>query len=156
PPELLTDAVAAMEDATAGPPPVVPASFDRIADPRQEAPARTDRIYDRIARSMAAAHPAQVTLTRYQSLDAIGHYYLRFAVPSEFGDVSDDERRRFGGVLERFYATIDEAIGRAIAGMGPEDLLLVVSGYGMEPLTFGRRLVERIIGDPDLSGTHDL
>ena len=37
-------------------------------------------------------------------------------------------------MLEQHYALIDEAIGRAIAALGPDDLLLVVSGYGMEPL----------------------
>jgi hypothetical protein len=39
--------------------------------------------------------------------------------------------------------------------LGPDDLLIVVSGYGMEPLGFAKRLVERAIGDPDLNGTHD-
>jgi len=96
-----------------------------------------------------------VTLTRYQSLDPIGHYFLRYAMPSDFGDVTDEERRRFGPVLEHHYALIDEAIGRAMAAVGPNDLLLVVSGYGMEPLGFGKRLVERVIGDPDVSGTHE-
>jgi len=94
-------------------------------------------------------------LTRYQSLDPIGHYFLRYAVPSEFGDVTDEERRRYGQVLERQYASIDEAVGRAMAALAPDDLLLVVSGYGMEPLGFGKRLVERLIGDPDVSGTHE-
>ena len=46
-------------------------------------------------------------------------------------------------------------IGRAIASLGPDDLLLVVSGYGMEPLGFGKRLIERFIGDPEISGTHE-
>ena len=45
-------------------------------------------------------------------------------MPSEFGDVTDDERRRFGSVLEHHYAIIDEAIGRAMAAIGPDDLLL--------------------------------
>ena len=76
-------------------------------------------------------------------------------MPSEFGDVTDEERRRFGPVLESHYGLIDEAIGRAIAALGPDDLLLVVSGYGMEPLGVGKRLLERVIGDPDLSGTHE-
>src|SRR4029077_8851842 len=114
-----------------------------------------DRIYDRIAVTMARAKPAQVTLTRYQSLDPIGHTFLRYAIPSEFGDVTDDERRRLGPVLERHYAIIDEVIGRAMAGLGPDDLLLAVSGYGMQPLGFGKRLVERFIGDPEVSGTHE-
>jgi predicted AlkP superfamily phosphohydrolase/phosphomutase len=156
--ELQLDALAAMEAATAETPAVVTASIGGAgvaSDARQDAPALVDRINDRIAQTMARARPAQVTLTRYQSLDAIGHYFLRYAVPSEFGDVTEDERRRLGAVLERHYAVIDEAIGRAMAGLGAEDLLIVVSGYGMEPLGFGKRLIERVIGDPDINGTHE-
>ena len=156
PPELQMDALAAMEGAMADTSPVVTASIGgaRI-DPRHETPARTDRVYDRIAQAMSHARPPQVTLTRYQSLDPIGHYFLRYAIPSEFGDVTDEERRRLGSVLERHYGVIDEAIGRAMAGLGPDDLLIVVSGYGMKPLGFGKRLIERVIGDPEISGTHE-
>lgn len=124
-------------------------------DPRFAPATRTDRAYDRLAAALARTRPAQVTIVRYQSLDPIGHYFLRYAVPSAFGDVTDEERRRFGGVLEHHYALIDEAVGRAMAALGPDDLLLVVSGFGMEPLSLGKRLLERLIGDRDLSGTHE-
>jgi predicted AlkP superfamily phosphohydrolase/phosphomutase len=152
PPELHDEALAAMDTAADGAPEGVPAAR---TEARFETPARTDRMYDRIARAMAHARPSQVTVTRYQSLDPIGHYFLRYAAPSEFGDVSDDERRRLGGVLEQHYGILDEAIGRALAGLGPEDLLIVVSGFGMEPLGLWKRLVERVIGDPEISGTHE-
>jgi predicted AlkP superfamily phosphohydrolase/phosphomutase len=156
PAELQSDALAAMEAATSETPMVVNASLSAAAgDARQEGPARIDRINDRIALAMARTHPARVTLTRYQSLDQIGHYFLRYAMPSEFGDVTDEERRRLGSVLERQYAVIDETIGRAMASLGADDLLIVVSGFGMEPLGFGKRLIERVIGDPDVSGTHE-
>ena len=154
PPELLPEAVAAMESvkvtAAAG---VVTASAG--LEERYETPARIDRAYERIAQTLARSRPPQVTLTRYQSLDPIGHYFLRYAAPSEFGDVTEDERRRLGPVLEHHYALVDEAVGRAIASLDRDDLLLVVSGYGMEPLGFGKRLLERLIGDPELSGTHE-
>ena len=91
---------------------------------------------------------------RFQSPDPIGHYFLRYAMPSRFGDVSDDDRRRYGGLLEAHYALVDEAIGRAIARSGPDDLLLVVSGYGMEPLTVeqaGARAGHRRSGDQRLA-----
>jgi predicted AlkP superfamily phosphohydrolase/phosphomutase len=159
PPELQLEAQTALEQAMAEPPPIALASYGTStgngADARHETPSQTDRAIDRIARSMADARPAQITLTRYQSLDPIGHYFLRYAMPAEFGDVTDEERRRLGPMLERHYALIDEAVGRAMASLGPDDLLLVVSGYGMEPLGFGKRIVERLIGDPDVSGTHD-
>jgi len=157
PPESNSEALAALEQATTDTAPAVPASSSdqAIADPHQEAPARIDRIYDRIARALAQVRPAQVTVTRYQSLDTIGHYFLRYATPSEFGDVSESERQRLGAVLDRQYGVIDESIGRAMAALGPDDLLLVVSGFGMEPLGPGKRLIERLIGDPDISGTHE-
>jgi predicted AlkP superfamily phosphohydrolase/phosphomutase len=153
PPGLQAEVAAAMDSVMDDAPGAMTASDER--DPREDAPARTDLFFDRIARRLATAYPAQVTMTRYQGLDPLGHYFLRFAMPSEFGDVSDEEHRRLGGVLERHYAILDESIGRAMAALGPDDLLLVVSGYGMEPLNLGRRLVERVMGDPDLSGTHD-
>jgi type I phosphodiesterase/nucleotide pyrophosphatase len=159
PADLQADALAAMEMATADLAPVVAASIggapSTLLDARQAAAARTDRIYAAIGETMARLRPAQVTLTRFQGLDAIGHYFLRYAQPSEFGDVTDDERRRLGGVLENQYSVVDTAVGRAMAALGPDDLLVIVSGYGMEPLAMSKRLIERVIGDPDISGTHE-
>jgi len=129
----------------------VPAARGGIGD----APGRVDRMVDEIVDTLENTRPTQVEAIRYQSLDPIGHYYLRYATPSAFGDVTDDERRSLGPVLDAHYALIDAAIGRAMALLGPDDLLLVVSGYGMEPLGLGKRLLERLLGDPELSGTHE-
>jgi predicted AlkP superfamily phosphohydrolase/phosphomutase len=152
PPEMKLEVARALEfPAATDVAAVVTAGRETI----NEAPGRLDRAFDRIARTLGPDHPTRVTVVRYSSLDAIGHYYLRYAMPSEFGDVTDDERRRLGLVLESHYSFIDAAIGRAIAALGPDDLLLIVSGYGMEPLGFGKRLLEVMIGDPGLSGTHE-
>ncbi len=146
PAELQPDAIAAMEIAGA----------DADSSGTDESPARIDRVYESIAQKLSERRDVQVAVTRYQSLDPIGHHYLRYATPSEFGDVTDDERQRLGGVLERHYEMIDDAVGRALGALGPDDLLVVVSAFGMVPLTLGRRIVEKLIGDPDLSGTHDV
>jgi predicted AlkP superfamily phosphohydrolase/phosphomutase len=84
-----------------------------------------------------------------------GHRFLRFAMPRDFGDVSPDERRLYGQVLESAYARVDAIIGRALATLGPDDLLIVVSGFGMEPLSVGKRMLERYLGNPGLSGSHE-
>jgi predicted AlkP superfamily phosphohydrolase/phosphomutase len=160
PPDLEREAVSALDDAgdSVGAS-VVPASTGAEDTPvlggRFDEAARIDRASGRIAEALARREPPLVTMVRYQSLDLIGHYFLRYATPSEFGDVSEEERRRLGRVLERHYALIDQAIGRAIATLGSDDMLLVLSPYGMEPLGLARRLVERLIGDPDVTGTHD-
>ncbi|MBP1634709.1 MAG: hypothetical protein H6Q10_1283 [Acidobacteria bacterium] len=76
-------------------------------------------------------------------------------MPAAFGDVTPDERRRYGDVLETAYARVDAMVGRVMTTLADEDLLLVVSGYGMEPLPMWKRMVERAIGNPRLSGTHE-
>ena len=76
-------------------------------------------------------------------------------LPAAFGDVSDDELRRYGGVLTAQYAAVDQLLGRVMATLRPGDLLLVVSGFGMQPMSVGKRLLERTVGNPEPSGTHE-
>jgi hypothetical protein len=110
---------------------------------------------EQIAESFAGLRPVQFTAVRYPGIDAVGHYYLRYALPRAFGDVSDEERLRHGRVLEQYYTYLDGIVGRAMATLLPDDLLLVVSGFGMEPMSLGKRLLERVAGDPELSGSHE-
>jgi type I phosphodiesterase/nucleotide pyrophosphatase len=152
PPEVQSEAFEAVESAAAAIPPAL--ELDGL-DARYQTPARIDRSSSAIVQQLSESRPPQVTMVRFQSLDPIGHYFLRYAAPTEFGDVTDEERRRYGPVLERHYALIDHAIGQAMMSLGPDDLLLVVSGFGMEPMEILKRVLEKVAGDPDLSGTHD-
>ena len=150
PPELLAAMLpAAAEQA------VLPVGTSTPVPVRHQVPGRSDRVYEKVAGWLEATQPAQVSITRYESIDPIGHYFLRYAEPQEFGNVPEEERRKYGQILESHYGFIDETIGRALAALGPDDLLLVVSGYGMEPLGFGKRALEQVLGDPELSGTHE-
>jgi len=114
-----------------------------------------DELYDDVTAMLQGRLDAQVVAVRFQGLDPIGHRFLRYAMPRAFGDVSEDEERQFGQVLEDSYRSIDDRIGVLMASQGPEDLLLIVSGFGMEPVALGSRLLARAFGDPDLSGTHE-
>jgi predicted AlkP superfamily phosphohydrolase/phosphomutase len=114
-----------------------------------------DRLHHLLARHLGSAEQVRLLAVRYAGLDAVGHYYLRYANPSAYGDVSEEERRRFGRVLDDYYVYVDSLVGDALSSLGENDLLVVVSGFGMEPLTFGKRLLERVIGDPRFTGTHE-
>ncbi len=115
----------------------------------------TDRMYERVAAALQQETRPDFSAVRYRELDVAGHRFLRYAMPGSFGDVSAEERRRFGPLLENAYARADAMIGRALAALGPNDLLLVVSGFGMEPLSVGKRMLERYLGDAELSGSHE-
>jgi hypothetical protein len=157
PPELFDEARAAGDQATSDADPD-PGAAAR-ADPRRALlraePFLTDRMYESVAASLQQQLGPVFAAVRYRELDVAGHRYLRFAMPRDFGDVSPEERRRYGQVLENGYARVDAIIGRALATLGPDDLLLVVSGFGMEPLTVGKRFLERYFGDPGQSGSHE-
>jgi hypothetical protein len=114
-----------------------------------------DRMYEQVSQALQAqAHP-RLAAVRYTQLDEAGHDFLRYAMPREFGDVTPEERRRYGSLLESAYSRVDAIVGRAMASLGPDDLLVVVSGFGMDPLNLGKRLLERAIGNPEMSGTHE-
>jgi hypothetical protein len=118
-------------------------------------PCLADRAHEAVASQLEQRYPSRLFALRYECLDKVGEYFLRYATPGAFGDVSDAEVRQHGGVVASHYAAADGAVGRAIAALRPGDLLLVASGFGMEPLGVGKRLLERTFGNPDQSGTHE-
>jgi hypothetical protein len=114
-----------------------------------------DVFYRELARRLDARIAPRVRVLRYEGVDVAGHHYLRYAMPGAFGDVSPQERQHLGQVLEQQYAWLDAEIGAAMDALGPDDLLLVVSGFGMEPQSPGKRLLSRVLREPDLPGTHE-
>jgi Type I phosphodiesterase / nucleotide pyrophosphatase len=113
-----------------------------------------DRLYSRAMRDLRARWPVQFSALRYQGLDTVGHYYLQYTQPRGFGDVPEEERRRRLHVMDRYYGFIDSEIGEAIGSLVPGDLLLVVSGFGMEPRTPVKHLLGLVLGDT-MNGTHE-
>jgi predicted AlkP superfamily phosphohydrolase/phosphomutase len=114
-----------------------------------------DRLYSDAMRQLRAQVNVRVAAVRYQSLDTVGHRYFRYLQPRSFGEVPEETRRRFTQALDRAYTYIDGEVGLALDGLAPGDLLLVVSGFGMQRLNPAKQLVGRLLGDPDISGTHE-
>jgi hypothetical protein len=88
-------------------------------------------------------------------IDQAGHYFLRYTLPRAFGDVSDAERRRHGHVIAQQYQLLDDEVGRVLASLAPDDVLMVVAGFGMEAISPGKRLLARVLAEPDFSGSHE-
>jgi hypothetical protein len=115
--------------------------------------ARWDRAYAETARLLQLQFAVRFSAMRYEGLEAFGHTHLREAQPELFGD-----RRRAAparSILDRYYSHLDGEVGRALRALAPGDLLLVVSGYGMDPTPLSKRLLARLRGEPDWTGTHE-
>jgi hypothetical protein len=160
PPDLLGDARAAVQ-VPAEPDPVALVSTMGVPQPENDYDVRADRapvVADRVHLQLLNALRAQAPpflAARFPGIDAVGHRFLRYADPSAFGDVSAEESQRFGRVLQQYYGFLDTVIGREMERLSGNDVLLVVSAFGMEPMSPGKRVLEIVAGDPQNSGTHE-
>lgn len=157
---LLPEALAALQ-VPANPDPVSLVSTMGAPQPVNDydiridqSPILADRVHLQLLTALEKDQPRFLAV-RFPGIDAVGHRFLRYADPSAFGDVSEAERERFGGVLDQYYGFLDTLVGREIERLGPNDLLLAVSAFGMEPLSPGKRVLEIIAGNPQISGTHE-
>jgi hypothetical protein len=125
------------------------------AAPLDKPPLGRDAVSSAVAARLRMDYQPRFVAVRYEGLDRAGHQFLRYALPRAFGDVTDEELQRYGGVLDEHYAYIDSEVGAAMASLGPDDVLMVVSGFGMEPISLGKRLLARAMGDADVTGSHE-
>lgn len=160
PPELLGRARLALQ-VPAAPDPVGLVTTMGAPQPEDDYDVRSDttqvvadRVHLQLLQALAGDEP-RFLAARFPGIDAVGHRFLRYADPAAFGDVSAEETQRFGRVLQQYYGVLDALVGREMERLGPNDLLLAVSAFGMEPLSPGKRVLEIIAGNPLISGTHE-
>jgi predicted AlkP superfamily phosphohydrolase/phosphomutase len=113
-----------------------------------------DLTYQRGGAVLRAAYDPPFFATYYRGLDVVGHTFLRFARPEAFGDVGPEERRRYGNVMDAYAGFLAREVGDLAQSLRPDEVLIVVSGYGMDPLPQWRRALAAVTGDRWVSGTH--
>jgi predicted AlkP superfamily phosphohydrolase/phosphomutase len=117
--------------------------------------ARRDSRYSRAMRDLQAGRPAQLIALRLQAVDTVGHRQYDDSQPSAFRDGSEAERRARTQQLERAYRDVDQEVGHALETLTAGDLLLVISGFGMQRLNPVKELLARALSDPITRGTHE-
>ncbi len=134
---------------------VLAATSGASASGPEASSARRDAAYSRVWRDLRARMDVRFAALRYEGLDTIGHLYIADTQPGAVADTTNQERRRHAQNVDRYYSFIDGEIGNVIASLAPDDLLLVISGFGMQRLHPVKQILGRIMGDRDTTGTHD-
>jgi hypothetical protein len=116
---------------------------------------RRDLIYGRAARALAARERPRFLAVRYEGLDVVSHYYLRYTLPPAPRGMPEAERRRHAQIVDRYYAYIDAELGAVLDTVNPGDLVLVISGFGMERLSPAKELLSRVMGESRITGSHE-
>jgi hypothetical protein len=155
PPEALQLLQEAVATSRLSDPAARAGSEPRATQPPEVSAMDRDRLYTRAMQALVASGRPRFTALRYDGLDTVGHYYLRYAQPRLVRGVPEEERRRFWQVVDHYYTYIDGEIGASMDSLASGDLLVVISGFGMQPLNPVKRALGRLLGDPDFSGTHE-
>jgi hypothetical protein len=113
-----------------------------------------DATYHRIGRTLRGLYDPELYAIYFFGLDVVSHYFLRYDQPESFGDVSEAERRKFGQVVDAYYRYLDSILGEYLQARREDEVLVVLSAHGIEPLPVTRRVIEAFKGNTTLSGYH--
>lgn len=82
-------------------------------------------------------------------------FYYKYSHPNLFGNIAQEDIRRYGTIIETYYAFYDRLIGKYLASRKDDELLVVCSAFGVEPLPLWKRFVELVLGNPAISASHE-
>jgi predicted AlkP superfamily phosphohydrolase/phosphomutase len=100
-----------------------------------------DLTYLRAGSVLREAYDPPFFATYFFGLDVVGHSFLRYARPEQFGDVSPAEVRRYGHVRDRYMAFLGQVVAETIDRLRDDEVLIVLSAYGMRPVSLWRRVI---------------
>ena len=131
---------------------------------KNETSATSARLRSAFLRDEATEEPALKTKTdapihlfglNLSGLDKVQPYFYKFSFPELYGDIRPEEIQKFGPVIERYYQYYDRILSKVLASLKEDELLLLYSPYGVEPLPFWKRLVEWLLGNAEVSSYHE-
>ena len=122
--------------------------------PGPNAPIWRDQLYGRVTDALRQRfEDIRLLAVRYRGLDLAGHEFLPTQMPMPF--VAPRDERVGAASLEQYYQLVDAEVESIVNTLAMDDLLLIVSGFGMEPVSMVKRALARVMGDPDVTGTHE-
>jgi hypothetical protein len=126
----------------------------RLFDPVRAALRADDAAADLAFLGKAEQQP-RLTAVFLEGLNPVQSLFYKFSVPEAFGEIRQEDILRFGPVIRKTYQFYDQILGRAMAALKEDELLVVVSTHGVEPLPYWKRFVEWALGNPDVSAYHE-
>jgi hypothetical protein len=97
----------------------------------------------------------QLSYLLLNGLNLVESYFYKYNFPDLFGDIDQEEISKFSTVIEHYYQLYDQIVGKHLATMKEDELLVVYSPHGIEPLPIWKRMVYWIFGDKDISAYHE-
>jgi hypothetical protein len=109
---------------------------------------------EKFTQSRSETQP-QLSYLLLNGLNIAEAYFYKYNFPELFGDIDQEEITKFSTVIEKYYQLYDQIIGKHLATMKEDELLVVYSPHGIEPLPIWERMIRWIFGDHDVCAYHE-
>ena len=110
---------------------------------------------DQVMKAKNETQP-QILYFVLNGLNKVELFFYKYTFPDLFGNIEQDEINRYSSVIERYYQFYDDIIGKYLASRKEDELLVVYSPHGIEPLPLWRRVTEWLLGEADISAYHEM
>jgi len=97
----------------------------------------------------------QILYFLLNGLNIVESFFYKYSFPDLFGYMDQEEINKFNKVIEKYYQFYDQIIGKYLASLKEDELLIVYSPHGTEALPLYKRLIEWMLGNVDISAYHD-
>jgi len=116
---------------------------------------KNDWQYEEEASHQKSQSSGQLFYLLLNGLNTVEAYFYKYSFPDLFGTMGRAEIMKYGSVLEKYYLFYDQIIGKYLTGLKEDELLVIYSPHGIEPLPSWKRIVEWSLGNPDVSAYHE-
>ncbi|MGB8953414.1 MAG: hypothetical protein WCC06_12210 [Candidatus Aminicenantales bacterium] len=97
----------------------------------------------------------QLFYLHLNGLNTAESLFYRYNFPDSFGTIEQEEIDRYRPVIEKYYQFYDQIIGKYLAALKEDELFVAYSPYGIDPLPVWKRYVEWLLGNADVSASHE-
>ncbi len=104
---------------------------------------------------LSAAFAPDLLLVYLRGSDNAQHAFWFHRAPQEsLTPVDDEERRLFGGVIDGYYAWLDQTLGRFLAAQAPDTTVAIVSDHGFRSFVREKAGVKRSVAYHEREGVY--
>jgi len=88
-------------------------------------------------------------------LERIVLYFYKYSKPELFGNVPHEDINKYGKIIERYYLFYDQIVGKYLSSLRDNELLIVFSPHGIEPLPLWKRFLNWLFNFKNISAHYE-
>lgn len=100
------------------------------------------------------SHP-QIIYFFLNGLNMVESFFYKYNFPDLFGNIAQEDINKYSPVIEKYYQYYDQIIGKYLASLKEDEILIVFSPHGIEALPLWKRFIELILGKSQVSAYHE-